>query len=247
MEGRQPIGTIGSFALVAVLLAALLPWGCTRRGLSGEYADEMGVSSYTFKPNGKVVMSTLGARMELDYELDGNDVKIKMPGATMLLGIEKDGALAGPMGVRYRKREGATEVREPGLASPSKESDLASLQGSWRVVTSTFYRSDGTTGDNTQGRKCRLEFSGERELVECPDSRGNLYRLTNTVRVLRPGRLRAEVVESAIPANIGKAVELDFRIQQDRLSITAYPSAFPGAPATAPVKVDTVYEREGRR
>ncbi len=97
----------GLAILVAVALVVATP-GCSRGGIDGEYADEMGVTSYTFKPGGKVILSSLGARMELDYAVDGKDVKILMPGGgAMVLTVLDDGSLGGgPLGMKYRKASG---------------------------------------------------------------------------------------------------------------------------------------------
>lgn len=92
-------------ALLAPLLASLLLAACGG-GLSGTYTDPMGISSYTFEPGGKVEMSAMGASVEMPYEVDGNKVRIKLPGgAAQVLTIKPDGSISGPGGVTLTKKK----------------------------------------------------------------------------------------------------------------------------------------------
>ena len=64
-------------------------------GMSGTYADDMGIVSYEFKSNGKVVISSgLGAAVEMDYEKDGNTIRVTamegMPAQVLTLTDEGD-------------------------------------------------------------------------------------------------------------------------------------------------------------
>jgi hypothetical protein len=91
-------------ALLALLLATLLLAACGG-GLNGTYTDSMGVASYTFKSGGKVEMSAMGASVEMPYEVDGNKVKIKLPGgAAQVLTINPDGSIAGPGGIKLTRK-----------------------------------------------------------------------------------------------------------------------------------------------
>ena len=90
-------------ALLAPLLASLLLTACSG-GLNGTYSDPMGITSYTFQPNGKVEMNAMGATMELKYEVDGNKVKFVLPGgAAQVLTINPDGSISGPSGIKLTK------------------------------------------------------------------------------------------------------------------------------------------------
>ena len=71
--------------------------------LDGTYADQMGMSKYTFKSNGKVVVDTFGFASELLYEVDGDKLKIDGPQGNMLLTIKDDGTINGPMGIVLKK------------------------------------------------------------------------------------------------------------------------------------------------
>lgn len=89
--------------LASALLATLLLAACGG-GLSGTYSDPMGITSYTFQPNGKVEMNAMGASMELKYEVDGNKVKFVLPGgAAQVLTINSDGSISGPGGIKLTK------------------------------------------------------------------------------------------------------------------------------------------------
>jgi len=80
--------------------------------LNGTYAGrlggELGVTvSYTFKSNGKVVVSALDEEHEGNYEVDGNKVKITgLPsGGTLVMTLLEDGSIQGPMGIKLTKQK----------------------------------------------------------------------------------------------------------------------------------------------
>jgi outer membrane lipopolysaccharide assembly protein LptE/RlpB len=88
--------------LIPVLALTTVLAACGAK-LDGTYADEMGVSSYTFK-SGKVVVSALGMGTEMDYKVEDNKVKIVSPQGTMVMNILADGSIEGPMGIKLVKQ-----------------------------------------------------------------------------------------------------------------------------------------------
>ncbi len=88
--------------LIPVLALSTVLAACGAK-LDGTYADEMGVSSYTFK-SGKVVVSALGMGTEMDYKVEDNKVKIVSPQGTMVRNILADGSIEGPMGIKLVKQ-----------------------------------------------------------------------------------------------------------------------------------------------
>ncbi|MDT0496038.1 hypothetical protein RM530_01480 [Algiphilus sp. W345] len=88
-------------ALPAFLAAALVACGS---GFEGTYTDEMGISQYEFKKDGTARIGAMGTVVEIEYEIDGDELRLLMPqGMTQILTLADDGALEGPMGMRYRK------------------------------------------------------------------------------------------------------------------------------------------------
>jgi len=75
-------------------------------GLDGTYTDGSGMVEYQFNTDGKVAMTTLGIETVLDYEIDGDKLKIHSSGNTNLVfTINEDGTLAGPMGMDLHKKK----------------------------------------------------------------------------------------------------------------------------------------------
>jgi|APSaa5957512493_1039668.scaffolds.fasta_scaffold141226_2 hypothetical protein len=59
--------------IIAFLAASLAACG---PGLEGEYTDARGLSTYTFESDGTLTVRFLGQEKELEYEMDGNKIKI---------------------------------------------------------------------------------------------------------------------------------------------------------------------------
>ncbi|MFI0545556.1 MAG: hypothetical protein ACH34Y_01365 [Brachymonas sp.] len=88
--------------LIPLLALSVLLAACGAK-IDGTYADEMGVTSYTFK-SGKVIVSALGMGTEMDYKVEDNKVKITSPQGTMVMDILADGSIQGPLGMTLKKR-----------------------------------------------------------------------------------------------------------------------------------------------
>lgn len=88
-----------------LLLLVLALIGCGQK-LSGTYTDPLGVAEYEFKSNGKVVQKVLGVKIEMDYQLDGNEIRFaSIPGApAIILTLNPDGTIEAPMGVKLSKK-----------------------------------------------------------------------------------------------------------------------------------------------
>ncbi len=64
----------------------------------------MGVSKYTFKSNGKVIVDTVGFASELSYEVDDKNVKISGPQGNLIMTIKDDKSIEGPLGLLLTKK-----------------------------------------------------------------------------------------------------------------------------------------------
>lgn len=87
-------------ALLALLLTLFLS-GCDS-GLNGTYTPDGNspygnmISSLTFKPGGKVEVTTLGMTQEVSYEREGMKVKVTTDGNTStIFTIDENGCLDG--------------------------------------------------------------------------------------------------------------------------------------------------------
>ena len=92
--------------LLIVALATLLA-ACSQ-GLSGTWNDGVGMVSYTFDSDGKVTVEMLGKTQQTRYTIDGNTLKVAVPGTeaeSVDFTINEDGSLQGPMGVRLHKQK----------------------------------------------------------------------------------------------------------------------------------------------
>lgn len=88
-----------AFALLVLLVLA-----ACGSGLSGVYEDKLGVTRYTFHGNGKVYQSTLGFESEMQYELDGDKIKIGSGDSLLILTLNPDGTIGGPLGITLHKK-----------------------------------------------------------------------------------------------------------------------------------------------
>lgn len=86
-----------------LLSAVLLLSACDK--LDGTYTDNMGITSYTFESNGKMTQSVMGMVIEMNYEVDGNKVKLIAPQGTFVLTLLEDGSIQGPMGSKFTKQK----------------------------------------------------------------------------------------------------------------------------------------------
>ncbi|MDH3298340.1 MAG: hypothetical protein OEM23_04160 [Gemmatimonadota bacterium] len=79
---------------VLLFVVALAFAGCGG-GLEGTYSDEMGVVTYEFSSDGKVMITgPFGNAVQLDYELEGDRVLVKASeGAAQVLTITPEGHL----------------------------------------------------------------------------------------------------------------------------------------------------------
>ena len=88
----------------ATLLFCLLVAACGR-GPSGTYSDALGAVDYTFKSGNKVVIKSLGTEVEMDYSVEADKIKIQMPEGALLMTMQEDGSLKGPMGMTLTKQD----------------------------------------------------------------------------------------------------------------------------------------------
>ena len=81
-----------SLALVLLLLA------CGSK-VDGTYADKAGLISYTFKSNGKVSQTSMGMTIEMNYEVEGDKIKLMAAqGVSIVMTLKEDGSIEGPLG-----------------------------------------------------------------------------------------------------------------------------------------------------
>lgn len=87
-----------------VLSAVLFLTACGGK-FSGTYADPSGALTYTFSSDGKVIQSGGGLEVEMNYEVDGDKVKLKgNDGMSMVLPMV-DGKIVLFDGTTLSKRE----------------------------------------------------------------------------------------------------------------------------------------------
>jgi hypothetical protein len=87
-----------------LLIFALLLTACGAK-LDGTYVDGVGLTSYTFKSSGKAYFSALGVESEYSYDIDDDRVKLHKPDGDLILKLEADGSLQGPLGMIYTKKQ----------------------------------------------------------------------------------------------------------------------------------------------
>jgi outer membrane lipopolysaccharide assembly protein LptE/RlpB len=85
-------------------LAVLFVLAACGSKLEGTYTDQMGVASYTFTSDGKVISETMGMKFEQKYELDGKQIKIVMPTGAMVMTLNEDGSIDG-LGMKLTKKK----------------------------------------------------------------------------------------------------------------------------------------------
>ena len=87
-----------------LLMFVLLLTACGAK-LDGTYVDGMGLTSYTFKSSGKAYFSALGVENEVSYDIDDDRVKLHKPDGDLILKLQQDGTLQGPLGIVYTKKQ----------------------------------------------------------------------------------------------------------------------------------------------
>lgn len=91
--------------IASALLGTLLLAACGT-GLSGTYSDPMGVTSYTFQPNGKLEINAMGATMEMHYEVSGKKIRVGIEnGPVQVWTINPDGSISGSMGIKLTRKQ----------------------------------------------------------------------------------------------------------------------------------------------
>ena len=82
----------------------VLPWWkklfstVGRHTLNGTYSDSLGISEYTFKDDGTLLISAMGTEIERPYEVNGDKIKLLGPGGALVLTLLPDGSIRGPLG-----------------------------------------------------------------------------------------------------------------------------------------------------
>jgi len=85
-------------------IGALVLLASCSAGLDGTYSDGLGVTSYTFQRDGKVIMKVMGIETEADYRVEDGKVKLQSPSGTLVMTLLEDGSIQGPLGIRLTKR-----------------------------------------------------------------------------------------------------------------------------------------------
>jgi len=52
-----------------------------------------------------VVQTVMGMEVEMKYEVEDNKVKLVTPGGNLVLTLQDDGSIKGPMGIRLEKKK----------------------------------------------------------------------------------------------------------------------------------------------
>lgn len=87
-----------------IVCFALLLTACGS-GMDGTYSDQLGMTTYSFKPDGKVVLEVLGTATELSYELDGEKLKIVSPQGNLIMTVKDKDSIVGPMGMVLARKK----------------------------------------------------------------------------------------------------------------------------------------------
>ncbi len=95
MKGKR-IGHL--LAITAVLALA----ACGSK-VSGTYTGPG--MNLEFKSGGKVVQTVMGMEVEMKYEVEDNKVKLITPSGNLVLTLQEDGSIKGPMGIRLEKKK----------------------------------------------------------------------------------------------------------------------------------------------
>jgi hypothetical protein len=91
-----------TYTIAAIITLALMSLVACGSSLDGTYADKSGSIKYTFDSDGTVQYEMMGmARMELKYEVDGDEIKIFSEGGgpALIMTIKEDGSIVGGMGI----------------------------------------------------------------------------------------------------------------------------------------------------
>lgn len=91
-------------AVMGSLLASLALAGCSQADLVGTYEDELGMTRYEFRGEGRVHVSVLGTTVVADYLLENDRVLVTGPQGTLVL-TRRDDNLHGPMGLILTRRD----------------------------------------------------------------------------------------------------------------------------------------------
>lgn len=87
-----------------ILSAALLLAACGQK-LDGTYGDKQGLMTMTFGSSSKVIVGMpLVGKVEMKYEVEGENLKLITPQGTQVYTILKDGSIQAPMGIKLVKR-----------------------------------------------------------------------------------------------------------------------------------------------
>jgi hypothetical protein len=98
------------------------------------------------------------------------------------------------------------------------------LYGRWRAVETRVQLADGST--NKQGGSCTAEYDREKTVSECDMGEGRKSRVVARLSNVTPTSYEIEVVEaSAGPRAVGMRNKVDYRIEGNRMVVSAKPAA----------------------
>ncbi len=86
-------------------MVSMMLWGCGH-GLSGKYQGTGGIGSemsVEFKSSSKAYVTVMGTTVESKYDVDDHVTLHDINGSNVVMTIEKDGSLTGPMGLTLKK------------------------------------------------------------------------------------------------------------------------------------------------
>jgi len=90
--------------LIALSMAVFL--SCCGQSLSGTYVDKQGIMSMAFGSGSKVIVGMpFVGKVEMSYEVEGENLKLTTPQGTQVYTILKDGSIQAPMGITLVKRK----------------------------------------------------------------------------------------------------------------------------------------------
>lgn len=86
-----------------VFLLAIFLLACGKK-IEGTFEDPIGLSRYTFNKNGTALVEMLGVETELEYEVEGDRVKLLTKDGKIILRMRDSKTLEGPMGIVLSKK-----------------------------------------------------------------------------------------------------------------------------------------------
>jgi hypothetical protein len=125
------------------------------------------------------------------------------------------------------------------LAPAFAAAQEAQIYGRWRAVETRVHMPDGATTKQAAG--CTAEYAQDRTITECDLGTGQKNRVVARLFNVTATSYEIEVTEAAgTPRAVGMKNKVDYRIEGDRLTV----SAKPAMATSAATRIETTLVRE---